>query len=142
MRLEVSTSITAPAERVWATIIAVERWHEWTASITSIEKLEPGELQVGSKVKIKQAKLPPAVWTVTALDPGRRLEWQSKGPGNNTVAWHMAEPEGDSATATLGIHQQGVFFALMGWYFDGMTRSYVDMELAGLKQHAEGDQTT
>ena len=71
MHLEVSTSISAPAERVWATIIDVERWHEWTASITGAEKLEPGELKVGSKVRVKQPKLPPTVWTVTSLEPGR-----------------------------------------------------------------------
>jgi hypothetical protein len=120
----------------------VEGWHEWTESVTSIEKLEPGELKVGSKVRIKQPKLPPAVWTVTAIEPGRRLEWQSKGPGNDTVAWHVTEPEGDGVKATLGIHQRGMFFALMGWYFNGMTRRYVDMELAGLKQRSEGDRTT
>ena len=71
MHLEVSTSISAPAERVWATIIDVERWHEWTASITGAEKLEPGELKVGSKVRVKQPKLPSTVWTVTSLEPGR-----------------------------------------------------------------------
>ena len=137
MRLEVSTRIAAAIERVWATILDVERWHEWTESITSIEKMEPGELKAGSKVRIKQPKLPPAVWTVTAIEPGRRLEWQAKGPGSNTVAWHEAEPEGGGAKATLGIDQQGVFFALAGWYFNGMTRRYVDMELAGLKHRSE-----
>jgi len=142
LRLEVSTSISAPVERVWQTIMDVERWHEWTPSITSIEKLAPGELGVGSRVRIKQPKLPPAVWRVTAIEPGRRLEWQSKGPGSHTIAWHMAEPQGDGAKATLGIEQSGVFFTLMGWYFNGITRRYVNMELAGLKQHCESGQST
>ena len=139
MRLEVSTSIAAPPERVWQMIVDVERWHEWTVSITSIEKLTPGDLRVGSKARVKQPKLPPTAWTVTSLDPGRSFEWEAKGPGSRTVAWHRAEPEGDGARATLGIDQQGIFFALTGWYFDKLTREYLNTELAGLKRRAEGE---
>lgn len=138
MRLEVSTSVNAPVERVAAVIFDVERWHEWTASITSVEKLDAGELRVGSRARVKQPKLPPTVWTVTAVEPGRWFEWEAKGPGSRTVAWHRAEPEGEGTKATLGIDQQGIFFRLTGWYFNKLTREYVDMELAGLKKRSEG----
>ncbi len=137
MRLEVSTSISAPPERVWDIIMDVERWHEWTPSITSIEKLTPGDLLVGSKVRVKQPKLPVAEWTVTAIEPGRRMEWQNKGPGAKSVAWHAAEPDGDGSKAILGIDQSGIFFSLTGWYFNGITRRYVNTELEGLKKRAE-----
>jgi hypothetical protein len=115
----------------------VERWHEWTASIRSSEKITPGELRVGLKVRIKQPKLPVAEWTISSIEPGRRLEWQSTAPGAKTVAWHAVEPDGTSARAVLGIDQSGVFFTLMGWYFNGMTRRYVNMELEGLKKRSE-----
>jgi uncharacterized membrane protein len=138
LRLELSTNVAAPSERVWATIMDVERWPEWTASVTSVEKLEPGELKLGSRVRVKQPKLPPVVWTITVLEPGRRMEWQAKGPGSNTVAWHAAEPEGSGSKATLGIDQGGLFFKLTGWYFAKMTREYVGMELEGLKRRSEG----
>jgi hypothetical protein len=142
LRLEVSTSIDAPPERVWAEIIDVERWHEWTASITRIEKLQPGALNVGSKVRIKQKKLPPAVWTVTALEPGRLMEWQARAPGSHSIAIHRVEPEGAGSRATLGIEQSGVLFSLTGWYFDKLTREYVDMELQGLKRRSDGGAQT
>jgi hypothetical protein len=116
----------------------VERWPEWTPSVTSVEKLEPGALDVGSRVRIKQPKLPPTVWTVSLLEPGRRMEWEASGPGSKTVAWHAAEPDGEGAKATLGIDQTGIFFTLTGWYFNKLTREYVDMELAGLKKRSEG----
>jgi carbon monoxide dehydrogenase subunit G len=137
LRLEVSTNVAAPPERVWATIIDFERWPEWTPSVTRIERLEPGELKAGSKLRIKQPKLPTTVWTVSLLEPGSRLEWQATSPGSNTVAWHAVEAEGDGSKATLGIDQTGVFFALTGWYFNRLTREYVDMELAGLKKRSE-----
>jgi hypothetical protein len=122
---------------VWDVIMDVERWHEWTASITSIERLEAAALQVASRVRIRQPKLPATVWTVSALEPGRRLEWQASGPGSRTVAWHAVEPDGAGSKATLGIDQGGVFFALTGWYFNKLTRSYIDMELDGLKRRSE-----
>jgi hypothetical protein len=106
--------------------------------VTSVEKLVAGELKIGSKVRIKQPKVPAVVWTVTVVEPRRRMEWQTTGPGSRSVAWHAVEPEGEGSTATLGIEQGGVFFALTGWYFNGMTRRYVDMELAGLKARCEG----
>lgn len=138
MRLEVSTSVSAPAERVWQTIMDVERWPEWTASVTSVEKLEPGDVRVGSKVRIKQPKLPPTVWTVSRIEPGRRMEWEAKAPGSHTIAWHAAEPAADGTSkAILGIDQRGIFFKLTGWYFNKLTREYVDMELAGLRQRSE-----
>ena len=66
------------------------------------------------------------------------MEWQAKGPGSNTVAWHRVEPDGLGSKATLGIEQSGVFFALTDWYFNRMTRDYVKMELEGLKRRSEG----
>ena len=39
MLFETTIEIEAPRETVWSTLADVERWHEWTASVTSIELL-------------------------------------------------------------------------------------------------------
>jgi hypothetical protein len=132
-----STHIDAPPEVVWPIILDVKCWHEWTASIRSIELLQPGELAVGSKVRIRQPKLPPVVWTVTVLEPGRLLQWEVSSPGSRSVAIHRVDPDGDGSKATLGIDQRGLFFALTGWYFNKITRTYVNTELDGLKRRSE-----
>src|SRR5690606_40263556 len=132
-----STDIHAPPERVWQVIMDVERWHEWTPSISSIERLQPGELKAGDRVRIKQPRLPSVVWTVSKVEPGRLMEWRYDSPGSHSVAWHAVEPSGTGSKATLGIEQRGLFFAVAGRFLDKRTREYVDMELQGLKRRSE-----
>ena len=43
-------------DRVWAVMSDIERWHEWTASITGIQKLEPGPLAVGLRARVLPAE--------------------------------------------------------------------------------------
>ena len=141
MQHRTSISIEAPAERVWPIIMDVERWPEWTRSVTSVQKLDSGELRVGSKVRIKQPKLPPAVWQVSAIDPGRYMEWRAGGPGMKATGGHRVEPEGHGSLLTLSIDQTGLITTLLGSWLRKLTRDYVAMEGEGLKRHAEGART-
>ena len=70
-----SVEVAAPAAAVWTVYADVERWSEWTASITRIEALDGPELAVGKRFAIKQPRLPRLVWEISELEPGAR------GPG-------------------------------------------------------------
>ena len=63
----ISTDINAPAERVYEVMADIERWHEWTPSVTSIKRLDSGRFSAGSRALIRQPKFPSALWTVTAM---------------------------------------------------------------------------
>lgn len=137
LRTEETIEIAALPERVWTIMSDVERWHEWTASITSIRLLD-GPLAPGARAEVRQPKLPTVVWQVTSLDPGRSFEWEVRSPGSHVVGIHRVEPKGTGSLATLAVVQGGPVGWLIGRMIAGLTRSYVAMEAAGLKARAEG----
>lgn len=137
---EFHTSITiqAPAEHVWTVLADVQRWPEWTASVSSVEVLDKAPLSVGSRVRIHQPKLRPAVWTVTEWQPGQRFVWVSKNPGVVAVATHSLTPGPTGCTLTLILQYKGLLGGLVGFLGRGLTKTYLGLEAAGLKARSEG----
>jgi len=117
----------------------VERWPQWTASMIEVDRLDEGSLGAGSRARVRQPKLPVAVWQVTEIVPGRSFTWQAKGPGLLTIAGHEAEPlDAGRSRATLWIDQRGLLAGIAGLFWDKLTREYATTELEGLKQRSEG----
>jgi uncharacterized membrane protein len=137
MRKDVTVDISAPPEVVWAVISDVESWPEWTASVTSVRRLSSEPLQVGSRVRIKQPRLPATVWTVSDLIEGEEFTWTADNPGVRTRASHRVVGRTDGSQATLSIDQGGVLGSLVGLLYGSLTRRYLQMEAAGLKQRSE-----
>jgi hypothetical protein len=131
-------TIDAPIDAVWAVYSDVERWPEWTASVTSVELLDGPPLDSTSRARIKQPRFPSLVWTVTELAPGRTWTWVTHSPGATTTATHLLERLADGRTrVTQTIDQRGVLGALVGRLTKRLTRRYLAMEGAGLRQRVE-----
>ena len=130
--------IEAPVERVWNVLEQVERWHEWTSSITRIERLDPVLGQAGSRVRILQPRLRPAIWTVDAWVPPRRLSWSTRQPGVRLAAGHELAPHDGGCMFTQTLACSGPLGGLAWLLFGRLTRSYLAMESQGLKDRAEG----
>lgn len=137
MRFEASIRIEAPPQQVWEIYSDVERWPEWTASVTSVERLDSGPFGLGSRARVRQPKLPTTVWTVTELVDGSHFLWEAKGPGVTTVGGHLVEADGDGTRATARLDQHGPGGAVIGWLTAALTRRYLKMEVHGLKARAE-----
>jgi uncharacterized membrane protein len=136
-RFSVSIDIAAPPRRVWEVIRDVERWSEWTASITSIQRLDEGPLRVGSRGLVRQPKLPTNTYVVTALEEDRGFSWESRNPGVTGVGQHWIEPLPTGSLATLGVDFHGPLAGLIGWLYGRLTQRYITMEAEGLKARSE-----
>jgi hypothetical protein len=133
----ISVDIGAPPARVWAVMKDVERWPEWTATVTSIRKLDPGPLAVGTRAAIRQPRLPPARWQVIAVEEGRGFTWVTRSPGVVITAKHAVEPMPSGSRATLSLEFGGLFGAVVAWLTAGVNRRYLGIESAGLKRRSE-----
>ena len=137
MHVTESIDIQAPPAVVWAIWSDIERWPEWTASVSRIEPLDPGPLQVGLRARVRQPKLPAAVWRVSTLEPGRGFEWVSASPGARVTGYHWIDPVGSGSHARLGVIFEGPIARLVGWAARSLTERYLRLESAGLKARSE-----
>ena len=78
MQTECTIEVDAPGGVVWEIFTDVERWPEWTASVTSVTALDGAELEVGRRYEIRQPRLPRLIWEVTHLDAGTTWTWRQQ----------------------------------------------------------------
>ena len=140
MDIEQAIDVAAPPDVVWAVVADVERWPEWTASMSRVERLDQGPFQVGSRARVRQPRFPAVVWSVTALEAGRYFEWQAATPGLLSVGRHRVDPAGEDASrAILSITWSGLLAPVIRLFFGSLSRRYVEMEAQGLKRRCESD---
>jgi len=125
--------IPAPQPVVWSVISDIERWPEWTPSITRVKQLSAGSLQVGSRARVRQPKLPPAYWRVTEFNPGRGFTWVSVAPGLRVTARHEVQENASGCVVTLSIHYEGLLGGLLARWVGNLNNRYLTMEANGLK---------
>jgi uncharacterized membrane protein len=140
MRFDDEVLIDAGIAEVWAIYSDVERWSEWTASIRSVRYVEGNALTVGARVRIEQPKLPAAVWEVREVNSGYSWTWVAQVPGIRTTAVHTLEPVGTNETRVhQTLIQGGLLGVIVGRLYTRLTRSYLAMEAAGLRQRCEAN---
>ncbi len=136
----IHVDIQAPPDRIWSIMRDVERWHEWTPSITSVRLLSQ-PFAVGARALVRQPKLPPALWQVAELDDrARSFTWISRGPGMRVAGRHWVEPRGDGSRAHLALEYRGPLGGLLAWLTRGVNDRYLAMEAEGLKWRSEEPQ--
>lgn len=134
----ISVDINTSRDRVWAVMSDVERWYEWTPSVTSIRRLERVPFGVGSQVLIRQPKLPPALWKVAELVEGNGFIWISRGSGLHVTGRHWIEATREGCRVTLSIEYSGILGSILTGLTRRLNERYIALEAHGLKSRCEG----
>lgn len=138
MEQHTSIEVTASPQRVWEVLVDVERWPEWTASVSGVRSLDPGPLAVGSRVEVSQPRIPTGTYSVTALVPGSSFTWEQRQPGSVVTAHHECVPLRDGGTRVeLRVEMTGLLGGVVGRLYRKLTQRYLLTEAAGLKSRAE-----
>jgi uncharacterized membrane protein len=138
MITEDSVEIDAPTQLVWEVFSDVQRWPEWTASVTSLEGKDGANLAVGKRFSIKQPGMSKLVWKVTEIDHGSSWTWVQRSPGVLVTArhWVTAQPGGRTLVRQQ-LEQRGVLGALVGRVMINKTKRFLELEARGLKARSE-----
>jgi uncharacterized membrane protein len=137
MIVEQTTHIEAPPDVVWRVTADVERWPEWTPTVTSVKRLSEAPFGLGSVARIKQPGQSEADWVVTRFDPGQCFAWETKRTGLRLVGKHEISAEGGGTRNELRVHADGVLAVLLWPVLGVALRRALTEENQGLKKYCE-----
>ncbi len=138
MLFETSVDIEAPTRRVWDVLTDLEGWPRRIDTVDQVELLTAVPVAVGSRVRLKQPKLPEGTWEVTAWDAPTWFEWRQKSGGVTSVAGHRVTALSEKRSRlSLSLEMRGLLVPLVGRLSKGLIDRYMATEAQGIKRAAE-----
>ena len=138
MRFEKTIDIDAPQQRVWDVLSDLEAWPQRIETVEVVELMTPPPVSRGSRVRLKQPKLPEGTWDITVWDAPSYFEWTQKTGGVTSVAGHRVDALGDGrARLILTLDMRGLLIPVIGLFYRDLTNRYMNLEAEGLKRAAE-----
>ena len=131
MLLDRLVTIAAPPAVVFDRYLDVERWPQWTETVTTVDRLDEGPLAVGSRTRIKQPRLRKAVWDVTELEDGRSFTWVSRSPRGWPPPAGMWSRRSARRRGDLSVEQSGPLGGPVGLLTKRLTRRYLAWKAPG-----------
>ena len=98
-----------------------------------------GPFRIGARARIRQPRMPPREWVVTALTEGRGFDWVSRALGVRVLARHLLEPSASGTRVTLSVQYSGLLGNILGRVTATLNRRYIALESDGLKRRAEAE---
>ena len=138
MKFEKSIEIDASQQRVWDVLTDLAAWPKRIETVDTVELLTPAPLAKGSRVRLRQPKLPEGTWEVTAWEAPSTFEWTQTEGGITNVASHRVEALGEGRSRlTLTLDMRGLLVPIFGRIYKGLTNRYMNLEAEGMKRAAE-----
>lgn len=129
--------VNRDAHTVFSVLADVEKWNEWTKSITSISFLEKERFVVGGKARILQPRLSPAIWTITEIVENKSFTWMTKTLGVTITATHSLDSTLEGTIVELRLIYEGLLSGLVFRLFSKMAIQNLELEIKGLKAECE-----
>jgi hypothetical protein len=138
MRFEQSIDIDAGQQRVWDVLGDLEAWPQRIETVDVVELLTPAPVGEGSRVRLKQPKLPEGIWEVTVWDAPSYFEFRQQSGGVTAIAGHRVEAlEEGRSRLTLTLEMRGLLVPVVAVFYKGLTNRYMTIEAQGMKRAAE-----
>jgi len=138
MRFEQSIDIDARQQRVWDVLSNLEAWPQRIETVDIVELLTPAPVGEGSRVRLKQPKLPEGTWEITVWDAPSYFEFRQQSGGVTNVAGHRVEAlEEGRSRLTLTLDMRGLLVPVVAPFYKGLTNRYITIEAHGMKRAAE-----
>lgn len=134
---KVVEDILAAPDIVFAVLCDVERWPNWTPTMTRVKRLEGGAFGLGSRAEVEQPKLKTTIWTVSDYVAGRNFTWLARTPGVHMIAAHVVEMHVSGCRVTLSIEVRGWLGGVVSLLYGRLINDYVTTEARSLKSHCE-----
>jgi Polyketide cyclase / dehydrase and lipid transport len=142
MRFEESIDIDVGQQRVWEVLSDIEGWPRRIETVDVAELLTPAPVTKGSRVRLKQPKLPEGTWDITVWEAPSYFEMRQRSDGITSIAGHRVEAlEGGRSRLTLSVDMQGWLVPVVGLFSKGMTTHYMTSEAEDMKRAAESVET-
>ena len=107
---------------MWDVLSDLEAWPQRIETVDVVEVLTPPPMSKGSRVRLKQPKLPEGTWDVTSWDAPSYFEWTQKTGGTTSVAGHRVEALGEGrARLTLTLDMRGFLIPIIVLLYKGQS---------------------
>ncbi|MDQ3690528.1 MAG: SRPBCC family protein [Chloroflexota bacterium] len=138
MHFEQSIDVNARQQRVSEVLSDVEAWPQRIETVDVVELLTLAPVCEGSRVRLKQPKLPEGIWEVTVWDAPSYFEYRQESGGVAIVAGHRVEAlEEGRSHLTLTLDMRGLLVPVVALFTKGLTNRYMTIEAQGMKRAAE-----
>lgn len=138
MRFTRSVEIHADRERVWEVLSDLQGWATRIETVERVEVLGPLPLAAGSRVRLKQPKLPEGLWEITVWERPRFFEWRQKSGGVTSTAGHEITELGEGrCRLDLSLDMRGLLVPVVARLSKGLIERYMATEAESIKRAAE-----
>ena len=136
-RISKNIIIYARPEQIFRVLADIENWNLWTSSIKRIAIINGIKFNKGTKARIVQPKLLPALWEITEIEKNKYFTWVTKYIGLKMTGKHIIETKNNVTSVESVIIYEGILAKLFYRLTSSLTSQYLTMEINGLKKECE-----